>query len=126
MRNQKPGSETNRRRFLQSAILLGSTTVLAACGQNAAPSPTSAPAAPAAPAAAPTATAAAAAAPAAVPTATVAIKAVSGGKLNVWFSANWNTVTDQAVGDNFTAWGKQNGVEVEWQSIPGTPQILEK
>lgn len=111
-------SATSRRRFLHSAILFGGSVFLAACSQTPAASPT------AAPSAAPTT--AAATAPKVVPAATVSIKAVSGGKLNVWFSANWNTVTDQAVGDNFTAWGKQNGVEVEWQSIPGTPQILEK
>ncbi len=117
MESRTSSTPASRRRFLQSAFLLGSAAVLAACGQAPAASPTAAPAAPAANPAAPAAV---------VPTATVSIKAVAGGKLNVWFSANWNTVTDQAVGDNFTAWGKQNGVDVEWQSIPGTPQILEK
>ncbi|HLH72510.1 MAG TPA: hypothetical protein VKX96_04430 [Chloroflexota bacterium] len=112
----------SRRTLLRA---LGVTTgaalipLAAACGGTSSPPvATSAPASSTAPTQA--------AAPAVAPTATTAIKAVAGGKLNVWFSANWNTVTDQAVGDVFTAWGKQNGVDVEWQSIPGTPQILEK
>lgn len=46
------------------------------------------------------------------------------GKFNVWFSANWNIVTDEAVGAVFVDWGKQNNVQVEWQSIPGSPLIL--
>ena len=46
---------------------------------------------------------------------------------NVWFSANWNNVTDEAVGNTFVEWGKQNGgLKVEWQSIPGSPQLLAK
>ncbi len=48
------------------------------------------------------------------------------GKFNVWFSANWNTVTDEAVGNTFVDWGKQNNIKVEWQSIPGSPIILQK
>jgi ABC-type glycerol-3-phosphate transport system substrate-binding protein len=50
------------------------------------------------------------------------------GKFAIWFSANWNTVTDEAVGSIFVDWGKQHKppIEVEWQSIPGSPQILAK
>jgi len=52
---------------------------------------------------------------------------VLSGVFNVWFSANWNEVTDKAVGDAFVEWGKQNGgIKVEWQSIPGSPQLLAK
>jgi ABC-type glycerol-3-phosphate transport system substrate-binding protein len=49
-----------------------------------------------------------------------------GGKLSVWFSANWNTVTDETIGSIFVEWGKQHGIEVEWQSIPGAPAYLAK
>jgi ABC-type glycerol-3-phosphate transport system substrate-binding protein len=66
---------------------------------------------------------ASAAAASAAPTAD--LKVVSG-KFNVWFSANWNIVTDEAVGAVFVDWGKQNNVQVEWQSIPGSPVILQK
>jgi len=48
------------------------------------------------------------------------------GKFNVWFSANWNIITDEAVGAVFVDWGKQNNIQVEWQSIPGSPLILQK
>jgi len=52
---------------------------------------------------------------------------VTAGVFNVWFSANWNEVTDKAVGDAFVKWGQNNGgIKVEWQSIPGSPQILAK
>ncbi|MBV9896782.1 MAG: hypothetical protein JO020_21685, partial [Chloroflexi bacterium] len=48
------------------------------------------------------------------------------GTFNVWFNANWNDVTDKAIGDVFTEWGQQNGLNVEWQSIPGSPDVLAK
>jgi hypothetical protein len=52
---------------------------------------------------------------------------VTAGTFNVWFSANWNGITDEAVGGAFVEWGKANGGQkVEWQSIPGSPQILAK
>ena len=52
---------------------------------------------------------------------------VVAGVFNVWFSANWNIVTDEAVGNTFVEWGKENGGQkVEWQSIPGSPQLLAK
>jgi hypothetical protein len=73
--------------------------------------------------AAPAPTTAAAAAAAATP----AEASRSGtGVFSVWFNANWNEVTDKAVGDTFVEWGKQNGLQVEWQSIPGSPQVLAK
>src|SRR5262249_58195958 len=71
------------------------------------------------PPAAPTAAAAAGAAPTAQAGAT-------SGVFNVWFSANWNEITDKAVGDTFVEWGQQKGIKVEWQSIPGSPQQLAK
>ena len=45
---------------------------------------------------------------------------------NVWFSANWNDITDKAVGDTFVEWGATKNLKVEWQSIPGSPQQLAK
>src|SRR5947207_1593704 len=48
------------------------------------------------------------------------------GVFNVWFNANWNTVTDEAVGNTFVEWGNKNGIKVEWQSIPASPQVLAK
>src|SRR5437764_6965181 len=115
----------SRRQFLaRNAGLIG--LALAACASPQAAQQPAAPAAgaapttpPAAPAAAPT-TVAAATAPAAA-----AAKPATG-VFNVWFSANWNTVTDEAVGNAFVEWGKQNGVKVEWQSIPGGPAVLAK
>ena len=80
--------------------------------------PTSPPAG-GAPAPAPTTAPAVAATPAAPAAAT-------SGVFNVWFSANWNDITDKAVGDTFAEWGKQHGLKVEWQSIPGSPQQLAK
>ncbi|MFN8632855.1 MAG: ABC transporter substrate-binding protein [Chloroflexota bacterium] len=114
---------------------------MAACTQSAGQAPAkpaeskpveSKPAAPAAAAQATTAPAGAAkpAAPApAAPAATApaAEPKVTSGVFNVWFSANWNEVTDKAVGDAFVQWGKENGgIKVEWQSIPGSPQLLAK
>jgi ABC-type glycerol-3-phosphate transport system substrate-binding protein len=129
----------SRRDFLRTFGVISSALLVAACGQQ---SPATAPAKteskpaeaakPAAPAAAPAATTAPAA-PAAAPTAAAAAKPaepepkVTAGVFNVWFSANWNVVTDEAVGGAFVEWGKQNGgIRVDWQSIPGSPQLLAK
>src|SRR5947208_4812621 len=115
----------SRRQFLaRNAGLIG--LALAACASPQAAQQPAAPAAgaapttpPAAPAAAPT-TVAAATAPAAA-----AAKPATG-VFNVWFNANWNTVTDEAVGNTFVEWGAKNGVKVEWQSIPAAPATLAK
>ncbi len=118
-------STFSRRQFLaRNAGLIG--LALAACASPQAAQQPAAPAAgaapttkPAAPAAAPTTVAAA--------TAPAASAAKPGtGVFNVWFSANWNTVTDEAVGNTFVDWGKQNNLKVEWQSIPGSPEQLAK
>ncbi len=118
-------STFSRRQFLaRNAGLIG--LALAACASPQAAQPYAAPAAgaapttpPAKPQAAPT-TVAAATAPAA------AAAKPGSGVFNVWFSANWNTVTDEAVGNTFVEWGKQNNLKVEWQSIPGSPEQLAK
>jgi hypothetical protein len=129
-----PRSRITRRTAIRSLGVLAasmSLPLLAACSSapsapTEAPKVTTAPAPSSAQSTAAPQSAAATPTSAPAPAATAAIKDVAGGKLNVWFSANWNTVTDQAVGQIFVDWGKQNGVEVEWQSIPGTPQILQK
>jgi hypothetical protein len=115
----------SRRQFLaRNAWVIG--LALAAC----APPPSSTQPAtgtgaqPTSPPPAPQPTATAAAAAAATPATQAAAPAA--GVFNVWFSANWNDVTDKAVGDTFVEWGKQRGVKVEWQSIPGSPQQLAK
>src|SRR5437879_3824429 len=118
-------SAFSRRQFLaRNAGLIG--LALAACASpQTAPQPAAPAAAPApttppvAPQAAPT-TVAAATAPAAAGAKPAA------GTFNVWFSANWNTITDEAVGNTFVDWGKQNNLKVEWQSIPGSPEQLAK
>ena len=135
----------SRRTFLGTLGAVGSATLLAACSQPSASTPAK-PAEPAKPAdtkpAAPAAAAQPTAAPAAAkpdakpadkPASAPAAAApepepkVTAGVFNVWFSANWNTVTDEAVGNTFVEWGKQNGgIKVEWQSIPGSPQLLAK
>jgi len=135
MDHQRRAVPFSRRQFLTGTTTLAGAVLLAACGSGTgesggaattAPKPAGA-TAPAAgattvpavgSAAAPTT---AAAAGTAVPDLTIA-----SGKFNVWFSANWNTVTDEAVGGVFVDWGKQNGVNVQWQSIPGSPIILQK
>ena len=111
----------SRRQFLtRNAWAVG--LALAACAappaadqasnQRTAAQPTNPPAAPTAAAAAATpATQAAGASP---------------GVFNVWFSANWNDITDKAVGDTFVDWGATKNLKVEWQSIPGSPQQLAK
>ncbi|MBV9357376.1 MAG: hypothetical protein JO023_17835 [Chloroflexi bacterium] len=107
------GPAISRRGFLGVSTGLAAGVALAAC--KVAPSSTGA-----STSAAPT-TEAAAATPA-----TEAGKPVTPGVFNVWFSANWNDITDKAIGDIFTEWGQQNGIKVEWQSIPGSPQQLAK
>ncbi|HEV8638828.1 MAG TPA: ABC transporter substrate-binding protein [Chloroflexota bacterium] len=87
-------------------------------GPAEAPKPTTAPAEPTKP------TAAAQPAPAAKPT--EALPDTKAGKFNVWYSANWNKVTDEAIGNVFVEWGKTQGIEVEWQSVPGAPAFLAK
>src|SRR5438552_12471108 len=108
----------SRRQFLvRNAGLVG--LALAACAAPQAaqqPATGGAPTSPpVAPQPAPT-TVAAATAPAA------AAAKPAAGTFNVWFSANWNTITDEAVGNTFVDWGKQNNLKVEWQSIPGSPE----
>lgn len=121
----EPRRTFSRRQFLVfNASLAG--VALAACsspppaGNSAASQPAANPTPP--PPAAPSAptTVAAATAPAA------AASKPGTGTFNVWFSANWNTVTDEAVGNTFVEWGKQNNLKVEWQSIPGSPEQLAK
>jgi ABC-type glycerol-3-phosphate transport system substrate-binding protein len=121
-------TSVSRRQFLSTSAWLTAGLALAACS---APAPTSQPAAPtsgggAAQPTQPPAAAAPTTAAAAAPTAAPEIKSVVPGVFNVWFSANWNEVTDKAVGDVFVEWGNQNGVKVEWQSIPGSPAQLAK
>jgi hypothetical protein len=134
----EPRATFSRRQFLsRNAWLVG--LALAACsgpqaaGGSQASGSAGAPAAcgaatPAAAGAAPTAAAAGSvpttAAAAATPASAAARPAT--GAFNVWFSANWNTVTDEAVGNTFVDWGKQNNLKVEWQSIPGSPEQLAK
>src|SRR5947209_18842977 len=114
----------SRRQFLaRNAWVVG--LALAACAPPPAPSQ------PAASGAQPTSPPAGAApaptsAPAAAATPVAQIAAPQSGVFNIWFSANWNEITDKAVGDTFVEWGRQKGVKVEWQSIPGSPQQLAK
>ena len=144
MDTQRSVRPWSRRRFLGTLGALSGAALVAACSQPSSTAPSkpaeSKPAEaakPAAPAAAAQATAAPAAKPAdAKPADQPASPAaaapepepkVVAGVFNVWFSANWNTVTDEAIGDTFVEWGKKNGGQkVEWQSIPGSPQLLAK
>jgi hypothetical protein len=112
----KPGRYSRRQFLARNAWAMG--LVLAACAapeQPAASKPAAQPTAAPPPPAAPT-VAAAQAGQAGAPS----------GVFNVWFSANWNEITDKAVGDTFVEWGQQKGIKVEWQSIPGSPQQLAK
>jgi hypothetical protein len=115
----------SRRQFLaRNAWAVG--IVLAACSQapNASQAPPAGGTQPTSPPA--SGGAAAPTAPAAAATPAAQIAAPVAGVFNIWFSANWNEVTDKAVGDTFVEWGKQKGIKVEWQSIPGSPQQLAK
>ncbi len=126
----------SRRHFLGTLGVLSGAALVAACSQPATPAPAPAKpaetkpaaAAPAAPAAAPAAPASPApAAAAAAKPADASSLNVASGVFNVWFNANWNTVTDEKIGQSFVEWGKANGGQkVEWQSIPGSPQVLAK
>ncbi len=126
--HQRPGL-LSRRQLLGGVATLAGAALLAACGGS---SPTAVPAGGGAASAAPAASAAGgssvpapASAAAAAASAVPDLKVVSG-KFNVWFNANWNIVTDEAVGQVFVDWGKANNIEVEWQSIPGSPVALQK
>jgi ABC-type glycerol-3-phosphate transport system substrate-binding protein len=125
MDEQRRAVPVSRRQFLSGAAALAGATLLAACGGPAAEptKPAAGGQAATAPAAGATPQATAVAAAGATPTKDLTIVS---GKFNVWFSANWNTVTDEAVGNTFVEWGKQNNIQVEWQSIPGSPLILQK
>lgn len=134
MEQQRRAVPVSRRQFLSGAVTLAGAALLAACGSSSSATDTAKPAGGAATTApsAQATTAPAAAGTAAAPTTAAAAGTaqpdltIVSGKFNVWFSANWNTVTDEAVGNVFVDWGKQNGVTVEWQSIPGSPIILQK
>ncbi len=136
MAQQQRTGVLSRRQLLGGVASLAGVALLAACGGST-PTATTKPAAsaggaastaPAAsgsavPAASTSAAPASAAAASAAPTKDLTIVS---GKFNVWFSANWNVVTDEAVGNTFVEWGKANNIQVEWQSIPGSPVILQK
>lgn len=131
----------SRSAFLRLASLGGVSIVLAACGQAAAPAPTTAPAAPAtqpttAPsvaAAQPTATAAQAAAPAATAPA-------SGQQVEIKVAHAWEAAflpTQQAFDDNFTkqhpdikvtiinnTWAQHNQVVPTWASSHTLPDLI--
>ena len=125
----------SRRHFLGTLGALSGAAFVAACSQPSSPAPAkpaeskpaeTKPAAPAAAPAQPAAAAPAKPAEAAKPAGAESLS-VASGVFNVWFNANWNTVTDEKIGNSFVEWGKQNGGQkVEWQSIPGSPQLLAK
>ncbi len=122
MKHQHPTVPLSRRRFLCGAAALATSALLAACGSPATgggPSSTEPSSAKPSASGAPVAAASASTGP--TPDLTIVP-----GKFNVWFSANWNIKTDEAVGAVFVDWGKQNNIQVEWQSIPGSPLILQK
>lgn len=48
------------------------------------------------------------------------------GTFTVWFGTNWSELTDQAIGSIFEDWGKENGVDVEWEAFAGATALLEK
>lgn len=122
MEQQRLAVPLSRRQFLRGVTTLAGAALLAACGGGATPAPAGGGSggASAAPSTGGTAVAAGAST---TPAPDLTIVA---GKFNVWFSANWNIVTDEAVGNTFVEWGKKNNIQVEWQSIPGSPLILQK
>jgi hypothetical protein len=114
--NSKQAKYSRRQFLARNAWAMG--LVLAACA-----APEQAPASK--PAAQPT-TAPPPAAPTVAGAAPATQAGATAGVFNVWFSANWNEITDKAVGDTFVEWGQTKGIKVEWQSIPGSPQQLAK
>ena len=125
MEQQHLALPLSRRRFLSGAGALAAAALLAACGGTTATQPPAVGGGGGQASAKPSASGAAVPAASASTTPAPDLKIVAG-KFNVWFSANWNIVTDEAVGNTFVEWGKQNNVQVEWQSIPGSPLILQK
>ena len=124
-----PRTTFSRRQFLaRNAWVVG--LALAACGSPPPAGSSTAPQTAANPTTPPAGGGAAAPpAPTTVVAATAPAAAASKpgtGTFNVWFSANWNTITDDAVGNTFVDWGKQNNLKVEYQSIPGSPEQLAK
>ena len=43
-----------------------------------------------------------------------------GGSMAVWAGASYNATADEAIGNVFKEWGRQNGVNVDYQVIAGT------
>src|SRR5215472_18465322 len=118
---QDPRAFSRRQFLMRNAWAVGLALAACAAPSQSGSTPAAQPAAqPTSPPAAPTAAAAAAATPA------TQAGAPASGVFNVWFSANWNDITDKAVGDTFVEWGKTRNLKVEWQSIPGSPQQLAK
>ncbi|MSQ44110.1 MAG: hypothetical protein EXR45_07890 [Chloroflexi bacterium] len=111
----------SRRAIIGGFAGLLSASLVSACGGDA-PSASNPEPTKAAPAPAPTAPAAVV--PTKAPEPTKAPPAPV--KLSVWFTANWNEVTDKTIGAIFDEWGKANNAQVEWQSIPSSPQYLAK
>src|SRR5438128_2380857 len=101
----EPRKTFSRRQFLAyNASVVG--LALAACGGPQSSGSSAAPAAnPSTPAAGAVAPPAPTTSVAATTTAATASKPATG-TFNVWFSANWNTITDEAVGNTFVDWGK--------------------
>ena len=132
MEQQRRTRPLSRRQFLSGTVTLAGAALLAACGSGKGESGSQAATAAPGGAATKAPTTAGASQTAGAPTTAAAATTpqpdltIVSGKFNVWFSANWNTITDEAVGNVFVDWGKQNGVNVEWQSIPGSPVILQK
>ena len=121
----------SRRSFLRGLVLAGGTLagapLLAACGAATATVSTASSASAASSSTAAATSAAAATAAAATSTVAPAANAGPGaGDFNVWFSANWNEITNKAVGDVFVQWGKEKGLKTEYQVLQGGPADLAK
>ncbi len=125
MKQQRQTVPLSRRRFLGGVGALAAAALLAACGGTTATQPPAVGGSGGQASAKPSSSGAAVPAASASTTPVPDLKIVAG-KFNVWFSANWNVKTDEAVGNAFVDWGKQNNIQVEWQSIPGSPLILQK